>query len=171
MATQSITFSASNLPAAGTFIQSAQVNTTLLALINDYNLLVGNNKMALNSVTASIFTAEAWTTWASAATGFTGALSADANTYIQYGKVVFIRFNISGTSNATTFAVTLPVAAKIGQDSFFRFTNNGTVSATPGMIDYTASSTTANFYTDWTGAGWNAAGTKGANGYAFYEAL
>ncbi len=45
MADQSINFAASALPSAGSFIKSADVNTTLQALINDYNLNIGMNKL------------------------------------------------------------------------------------------------------------------------------
>lgn len=51
--TQSINFSATNLPVAGTTIQSAQVNTTLQNLINDYNLQIGSNKIASQAVLAA----------------------------------------------------------------------------------------------------------------------
>jgi hypothetical protein len=54
MADQSITFSATGLPVDGNNIYAADVNTTLLALINDYNLDIGTNKVS-SSVFSYIF--------------------------------------------------------------------------------------------------------------------
>lgn len=46
MANQSITFAATGLPVANAFIHAADVNVTLNALIADYNLSIGMNKIA-----------------------------------------------------------------------------------------------------------------------------
>lgn len=50
MSTQSINFSGTNLPVPGNDVDAENVNDTLVALINDYNLQIGSNKIAAGAI-------------------------------------------------------------------------------------------------------------------------
>lgn len=69
----------------------------------------------------------------------------------------------AGTSNATTFTVSLPIASLLGAQFFagVRVQNNGAVQTTPGLAEFAASHSTAvHLFRDAAGGGWTASGTK-----------
>ena len=106
-----------------------------------------------------------------ASTGFSSTTT-DTGSYIQIGKTVIVRYDVSGTSNATTLTFTLPVTAKATQwFSMSRMRNNGTLE-NAGAGFTTASSTTVDLRRSGTGTAWTNSGTKGVDGLTFtYEAV
>ena len=106
-------------------------------------------------------------TWIPTYTGFTGG-SEPTVTIAEYyltGKVCNARLAASaGTSNATSFTVTLPFpAASTGQQNFtILVTNGGTLQTTPGRLATRVGSNIADIYLN-TGTGtFTASGNKNA---------
>lgn len=114
-----------------------------------------------------------WNNGTPAGAGFSSKVN-DALRYIQVGKNTYCHVFVNGTSNATTFTFTLPVAAKAADiTGGLKIANNGAVQTVLGAILFTASSTTATCLTNMTdtGTGWTASSSKLIQGYFFYEAL
>jgi len=95
--------------------------------------------------------------------------------YIQIGIVVILTFSITGTSNATTATLTLPIAAANFTNIYYESTlaltsDTGVNYSTPGktFVAPGTSNTTCNFYKDETGLGWTASGTKAVRGTLIY---
>ena len=104
-----------------------------------------------------------WFNYTATLTGFTGTPTQTANRFCVNGRAcLFNILNISGTSNATTFTVSLPIAAAANASCSGRVTDNGAVQTGPGRVDIvTGSSTTvANVRKDWAGNAFTAANTK-----------
>lgn len=113
-----------------------------------------------------------WTTFAPATTGITGETVAAAR-YCQVGNLVFILYNVSGTSNSTSKSFTLPIPAgangtQTGALIYAR--DNGTVQTSPGLVGLNSNSTTANLYKTIPGGGWTASGAWVVLALFFYEA-
>lgn len=98
-----------------------------------------------------------WTSWTSTLGGFSGTPTQTC-TYIQMGKTVICEITINGTSNATTFTLTLPVAA-LSRIAYFGDSQNAG-SRTNGVLKTRAGSTTADAYINMAEAGWTNSGTK-----------
>jgi hypothetical protein len=113
---------------------------------------------------------DAWSTGSPSGTGFASKTS-DLLYYIRLGKLVYCFVNIQGTSNATTFTFTLPVAAKRTTESLVLsgLDNNSRNGVRP-RLETTASSTTANVAKDEDGNVWTASSIKMVQGHFFYEA-
>jgi hypothetical protein len=94
--------------------------------------------------------------------------------YRKVGKLVFISFNITGTSNAFTASITLPYATSntiyILPRSAIRAKNAGVDGTSPGMAYAVQNSTTLNFYKDWAQNAWTNSGTKEVDGQLVYIA-
>lgn len=85
--------------------------------------------------------------------------------YVQIGKLVICRVNYSGTSNSTTHAFTLPVAAAdIEYTQFNKGTDNGIIASVWGV---TASGSTT--ITLFKSTAWTNSGTKGYQATFNYE--
>ena len=95
--------------------------------------------------------------------------------YMTLGKLVFVKFNLVGTSNTTTLNFTLPFTASsvtfnVGE---VRVEDNGVFQTGPGMWSLNGSSTTLSVWLTWQGSGgtaWTASGTKAAQGSFMYWA-
>lgn len=98
--------------------------------------------------------------------------------YIQVGKMVWLYFDVAGTSNSTSTSVTLPIAARsISATNSFEgsyglgIDNTSTVVTQPRWsISISVSTTLCTFFTSYAGGGWTASGTKQITGYIIYEA-
>lgn len=114
-----------------------------------------------------------WKTWTPVFTGFSVAPTVNSARFIEIGNLVIARLNINnGTSNATTFTVTLPTGADGDSKQFFVAaitTDNGIAGTTPGLLKTRTGSVTADLYTDTASAGWVASGSKKANWTIMYE--
>lgn len=127
-------------------------------LNGNFNGLAAGTEIASGSITAAKVAAEAWTTFTPSPAGFTGAVTINNAKYIQRGKDVHVHLSFTGTSNATTKTCTLPVAAKQNARYLIRATDNTSTIAV-GVMDMSAGSTTAGFYSTVGSAAWTASGT------------
>lgn len=129
---------------------------------------------ALNSIALAIQannpTSFVWQPWTSTLTGFSGTPT-QANEFIVIGKTVILKYDISGTSNATTFNMTVPVVAKAGnyETSTGLATDNSTTQGVPARA-FMLDASTIQFGRTAGTLGWTAAGTKGARGIHIYQA-
>jgi hypothetical protein len=104
-----------------------------------------------------------------AVTGFSGTPTVVAR-YIKIGKIVFLWFNISGTSNAATLGFNLPAVAKRTESYIgFKVTDNGTVQLDSGLLNMTAGSATVACYKTSQAAVWTGSGAKAIEGILIYE--
>jgi len=160
--TQSINFTATNTPVDGTtIVTSASVSTDLLALITDYNLLVGNNKLDSNAVTDSVVSATAnikttkidtTTAWLAQSLAWTGTSSNPAigngtlaASYFKIGRLVLCWITMT-MGSTTTFGSgewrwALPVTAASNSNymcgSWTAFQNSSGKLFTGTSITYT----------------------------------
>jgi hypothetical protein len=111
-----------------------------------------------------------WLACASTMTGFSS--SGVTARYRVANQTVFLFFDVSGTSNATSFGATAPFASGIGAaiyiGGFRAMDNNAVITATVPAFVLTASSNVMTFYKDWGAAGWTASSTKAAQISFFY---
>lgn len=110
---------------------------------------------------------------------FTG-FSVDPSGFYQFSITggmcyVSVRLNTSGTSNATTFTVSLPVTAAGKTSTAQRFpiavTDNGSGQAAPGQAIISQGDTTVSLFKDWTGTAWTASGAKAASFSIWYPII
>jgi len=115
-----------------------------------------------------------WFAYTPTFTGFSSSPTAGYARFKVVGRMCFygIHYN-DGTSNATTFAVTLPINSGVTGGAYQvvgPVKNNGTQASTPGLVgDLTAGSTTLNVYRDLVGAAWTNSGAKNAQIEGWYE--
>lgn len=91
--------------------------------------------------------------------------------YKKIGKLTFVWFNITGTSNATTVSFTLATAASntvdvVGSASI---TDNGAALTTPGRIQLVKNTSTVNVFKDMASAAFTNTGTKTVQGHFVYQ--
>lgn len=111
----------------------------------------------------TVLTMGAWSAWTPTFTGFSTDPTGWTARYIRIGKTIIATFisGTSGTSNATTFTITLPVAANTANIGYpILVQNNGAVSSAPGRMDLTAASTTGTIYNDMGALAFTASGNK-----------
>ncbi len=122
--------------------------------------------------TSDIYTT-AWTNYS--ATTDTAGFASGSTVVVYYkkvGKLVFVEYNVFGTSNSTTASFTLAdtcanivdvVSPVYGQD-------NTTAITTPGVAVISLNTRVVNFYKDYGLGAWTASGTKQVHGQFFYQA-
>ena len=114
-------------------------------------------------------------TWVVAVTGFSADPANMIGRYVKRGKIctIWVRMPTNGTSNATTFTVSLPfTAATITNMSWVGFAvviDNGTQKATPGLVSISSGGTTATLVVDLAGTAWTSSGGKRATFTIEYE--
>jgi len=91
----------------------------------------------------------------------------------KIGKVVFVKFILSGTSNATGISFTLPyaceaVAGNVSVPMGYGIDNTEALT-TPGRLSIVANTATVNCYKDMAGAAWTNSGNKYVGGSFWYE--
>lgn len=110
--------------------------------------------------------------WTPAFTGFSAAPTGSLF-YIRLGRVIVCNFQGStGTSNATTFTMTVPFSGsvQIGSQASWgtaAVVDNGGTQTQPGRISVRSNSNIADVYKDFAGTGWTASGTKYIVGTTF----
>lgn len=89
--------------------------------------------------------------------------------YKEIGNMVFIWFNLTGTSNSTTSSFTMPFTntTSVGNMTAIQVTDNGT--GLIGRIEIPANSATANAGIDGAGSAFTNSGTKRIFGHFFFE--
>ena len=121
---------------------------------------------------ATIANPTPWTSYVPAWTGFSVNPTVDSAKYMQIGKTVTcdLFYSSDGTSNATTFTVTLPVAAKNGCIvKITRVRDSGTYSGI-AVGTVSAGSNVMTLFKDATGTAWTATGQKSCDFSFTYEA-
>lgn len=147
-----------------TTVTLASGDLLAIADVSDSN----NSKKALTSdIGAAI--SPVWTVWAPSFGGFSAAPTVTAY-YVQIGKLVCcsVTTDAAGTSNATNFTITLPVAAKRVAVSVGRGLDNSVAGVCE--INTAAASTTATLYYGLLSGAWTGSGNKQANFTLVYEA-
>ena len=123
---------------------------------------------SLDMVTTVPWTDYSGTSWVTGWSSFT-------NKVIDYkriaGGLVFVKFRLAGTSDATNANFTLP--SSITPESDYNFTcwgrdNTGTRDATIAFLDDAGPD--VDIYWGGSATGWTASGTKECNGEFWYEA-
>lgn len=106
----------------------------------------------------------AWTSWTLSYGGFSANPTGQTARFTRIGKTViaFMDDGTAGTSNATTYTVTLPVApGSTRLVGVCYYNEDGAVSsASPAIIYGRSGSTTADVYHDQKAAAWTNSGTK-----------
>lgn len=115
-----------------------------------------------------------WQAWTPTFTGFSADPSSVTARYTLNGKMCTIYLDsTAGTSNATTFTITLPfAAANTSSQSFagLMVSNNSAATTSPGLIRTRVNSNVADLYLNSSAAAWTASGTKNARISSFaYE--
>lgn len=90
----------------------------------------------------------------------------------KLGKLVFVEFNIAGTSDATTVTFTIPYTSSALDRCTCAFTvDSGTATTTGGKVYLDASTATVGIFLDMRGTAWTNSGTKKVTGQLFYECV
>lgn len=113
-----------------------------------------------------------WFTWSANPQGFSAQPATPTYQWRADGIEIFIRYveENAGTSNATTFTATLPIAAvNLVTNVLGTITDNGVVQTTPGRLQIANGSTTVTFRTDMNVGAWTNANGKRAVVYFFYR--
>jgi hypothetical protein len=85
------------------------------------------------------------------------------------GRMMSVSFFIQGTSNATGFTFTVPVACNTNlYYTSFQAQDNGSYNAASGMLNLPGTSTVATLYYAWNGTGWTNSGAKKGHGSLWY---
>ena len=128
-----------------------------------------------NAGTEDIYT-EVWTDYGGTSTiiGW-NPVGLTANIwYKRVGKLVYVSYYITGTSNAIVSSFTLPHLAMNSTNykaiGSVQYTNGGFASTIPGRSDLVQNTLTVALYTDWAGAAWANVNQKTVQGQFVYEA-
>lgn len=123
-------------------------------------------------LSADIYTT-GWTDY-SGTTSLTGfsATSTLKVFYKKLGKLVFLFWDITGTSNSALFSFTLPVTRST--DAGFNITGpigavNNTAALAGGIYQIASAGTSITFFTSGTGGSWVASGVKASYGQCTYQ--
>jgi hypothetical protein len=179
-----------SLPSDGDTIDAADYNTPINTIVNEINGSLNADNLAANAVTtakiadgnitnAKLSTTAgelggAWKSWTPTITGFSADPADGLYYYTLIGKTchLSVRMPNSGTSNATTFTLSLPFTARTGSVCTRLCTgiDNGTDTVAMAVIsssDYTV----ATLWKGTTvGGAWTNSGAKRINFDMTYEA-
>lgn len=169
------------LTQSGTVAYFVVSSSTFAAPTTTVNITGGSDFTLANSaISANYHSYEAnpqgypgWFTYASSPQGFS-SLSFNAALFAVNGRVCFVQFSHGGTSNATTYTFSLPIAvgaSLVNQSNLVRVTDNGTVQTSPGNAQPNVGGTSTVTVNKALNAanGWTASGTKQGFGEFFYN--
>ena len=121
----------------------------------------GSALTAIGTTWADYFSTSTIVGWAATPTGFIR--------YKKIGSIVFVKYNIDGTSNATNATFTVPYAIAGGTNFGFGYAYDaGAVAEGIGIILITTGGSTITLKTP-INSGWSATGNKNTQGEFFYE--
>lgn len=146
-------------------IQPIPQGASLDALIAAFNTLVGDYN---RSIGADKIGAEAWTDCSVAPTGFSGTPTDDSR-FLRMGGFIALNMNVTGTSNATTFTITLPAPAKVSVVTGLDYIKDNGTPLTTGLITLTAGSRTATLNATVAAGAFTNVGTKAVSSILIYE--
>lgn len=138
--------------------------------------------LADEAVTASKidFSTLGWTTYTPTIVGFSVEPPGAVYRYLKIGTLCILQFSqpTNGTSNSTSFTISLPVQASnsgVGQwnEPLLQTINNGTTEVgEPGIISISANGTVATLYRNIDAAPWtNSGGKRVPSGTITYECI
>ena len=130
--------------------------------------------LSLNSSGGDVYT-NAWADY-SATSSIVGwsSFTTKSILYKRVGKLVFVQFNIYGTSNANTASFTVPYAVSSSYPSdvsefCIMATDNGNVVYIGVFGFFSQNSLSIGFANNGSGLAWTSSGTKGIKGQFFYQ--
>lgn len=152
----------------GDALDATVVTNNTSTIVNEFNGNIDNNNIKSSAgIATSKLAIESWANWTPSYTGFSANPTLITRWYSIGGKTAFVTIaeTSSGTSNATTFTITLPFTPKSTQFiGGFRIKDNGGYSTTQGGIGLTAGSTTASIFRDATGTAFTTSNAKACDG-------
>jgi len=161
-------------PADGkTPIEASDVNNQVNTVVDEFNGNIENSNIKSTAAVAfSKLASDAASTWTPTFGGFSADPTVAFARYIQIGKLVFAWYDDTpGTSNATNFTMTLPVAAKSPFVAILGKTfDNSAAKTTPGRLVASAGTANITLYSNAGTGTWTNSGTKGAAFSIMYEA-
>lgn len=131
----------------------------------------GAGVLSFGTIPVAAITSSAWTTATATVTGFSSTTIANMR-YQKTGRVVNLSFEISGTSNATTFTITnLPyaLASPITATYANAIVQNNGGNLQTGLLQFSSASTTVNVFATVASGAFANSGTKALYGFYSYE--
>ena len=153
---------------------SFSTNTTVTLIANsDYSLANSAITKTYYSFAANPAGYPGWFNYTPTWSGFSSNPTSVVSRFNVVNRLVTVEISSGGggTSNSTSFSLTLPVAAAqhINVAGLVDSYDNGSHVADPGVAVTNSGSTTLNLYTSTSQAGWTASGQKGSNFTISYE--
>ena len=142
---------------------------------NDMLLIVDTSVGDNKKISASNLGGGAWTAYTPTTTGWAATPTTTGTKYIRIGNTIIYTFVVSGTSNAVSAIVSLPVNNKAGTYSYEGTLgvaqDNGTLITTAcrTVIDPGTDVTYVRCYKDMVSAAWTNSGAKLVRGTIIYE--
>lgn len=157
--------------------QTLRVTTGGILVLGGYTLTVPatGTPALMDYANAGDFYTVAWTNYFATSTkiGWSSFATQQYILYKKVGKLVFVQYDIDGTSNSVATTFTLPYTlSSLGAGAFGALytTDAGAAQAGPGWCQINNGASLATFYKDWTGLAWTAAGYKRIYGEVFFQA-
>ncbi len=141
---------------------SFSTNTTVTIIVNTDHVLA-NAAISANyySYMANPQGYPGWFTYDCGPTGFSGTPTQRSSRFAVVGRTCTVYLDVTGTSNASGFTLTLPVAAQRSFLGGFFGGNNGAAGGVTALVQAASAPTsTLNIYSNAAAAGWNTSGTK-----------
>lgn len=169
---------------SGSILSNAYANTSII--MNNSNVVTFNYlgveafkfddneiTIAIPLVTNADIYNVAWTDYGATSTIVGWSSSTDHVWYKKLGNLVFVKYNITGTSDTTTATFTLPFTS-VNSASAESYTgsaveDNGSFQSSPGRCTLLANAALATVTLDWAGGAFTASGTKTVKGEFWYE--
>jgi hypothetical protein len=113
---------------------------------------------------------QGYPTWFNFNANYTGfsSIGSSVAKFSMVGTIIFVRMFVTGTSNATTLTATLPIASPNTVDCPVVAIDNNVQQGSPGLAEIAFTSTTVNFYKNYSAGTWTASSTKSINGMIQY---
>lgn len=137
---------------------------------NTFNLVAGGTAI-LEATSTDLYTT-AWTDYFASSTVTGWGTPSGKIMYKKIGKITFVQFQITGTSNATGVTFTLPTANSSNlavYSSNVVAQDNGTDQSASAVVELPASSSTVTVYKNWSSTGWTNSGAKQVYGQFWYQ--
>jgi hypothetical protein len=149
---------------------AAGTTTVTITAGSDYTLANAAISANNHSYAANPQGYPGWFTFAPAATGFTGAVTVVVARFHVVGRQCTIDMLVTGTSNSTASAITLPISSTTqmrGIYTTYAVDNAGT--PTVGTVFQSGVGSSLSFFRNQNGDNWTASGTKSFGGVLAYE--
>lgn len=148
------------------------ISTVKDAAASDLLFTVSGASLLTLQYTGDIYT-NGWADYSATSTivGWT-SISSKAIYTKKIGKIVFVAFEITGTSNANSVTFTIPYtnnSVLISQGASGQCSDNSSNLTTPALIYLPANSAIVNMFKDFSGATWTTSGTKSVYGTFWFH--